>query len=585
MLGQRGGRVTIGLSLSCHPVHLLLTQLGQALGLGACLIVDNTIVATVCRSLAAETALGLGDGLARVGHVHIHSVVHVHIAGGRATTDLALGTGTGGGSIHIVTSRIQSIRHLGQLLGLGAAGNGSPVLERLAHLGVVAHQGPLLADQIRLHTGIGILHIFDTLVGLVVAIGFQLLLLFLQGSQLGLDLGVDKVVDVLAVPDLGDLVVLPLVVGQIVGLLEIDVVDTSTTVLLLEIPLQFAAVGVVLVVLLERLDGLRNEGLALHTTHGLSNVDTGKDVTQTTTRGTSVVGSGLEFLSHSLGEELVTGGVLDSSHTLGGGARQLQKLDIARLKDILELLLVFGLQVLRTSHINLVHDKKNNLVGEQRLDAVEELDLIANRVTALLGQIHEVHDRGPKMGNGGNGLHFDGVHLFKRVVQNTGGIDGLETQVLVVKVTDEQTLGGESIRLNVDVGTGDAAQEAGLSDVGVTADQEGAGVGVDRGQTTQMLTDLLKVDKGVLETLADGSHTTQGSALELLALEQRLGILDQADVVAGDRFDKMLSSRNLTQSDSEMIGIVEGVHQILVWELSGYVVDREQRKKWWGLEL
>lgn len=161
-------------------------------------------------------------------------------------------------------------------------------------------------------------------------------------------------------------------------------------------------------------------------------------------------------------------------------------------------------------------------------------------------------------------LHLNGVHLLKRVVENTRGIDGLESQVLVVEVTDKQTLGSEGVGLDIDVGAGDAAQEAGLSDVGVAADDQSSGVGVNRGQTTQMLADLVEVHQRVLEALDEGSHATEGGTLELLALIQRLAILEKADIISGDGLDQVLGRRHLAEGDSEMVGIVEGVEQILV---------------------
>lgn len=168
------------------------------------------------------------------------------------------------------------------------------------------------------------------------------------------------------------------------------------------------------------------------------------------------------------------------------------------------------------------------------------------------------------------------------MVENTGGIDGLESQVLVVKVTDEQTLGGKGIGLNVDIGASDAAQETGLSDVGVSADEESSGVGVDGGKTTQMLSNLVKVEEGVLETLAEGGHATEGGPLQLLALEERLTVLEETDVVARNGLHQMLRSRQLTQGDSEMVGIVKSVEQVLV-EGMDILQSRETLKN--GAEL
>ena len=72
--------MTIGFSLSRHAVHLLLTQFCHAFGLGTLQLVGNTIVSTVGSSLAASTALGLGDGLVGVGSVDVHCVVAVRVA-------------------------------------------------------------------------------------------------------------------------------------------------------------------------------------------------------------------------------------------------------------------------------------------------------------------------------------------------------------------------------------------------------------------------------------------------------------------------------------------------------------------------
>ena len=168
------------------------------------------------------------------------------------------------------------------------------------------------------------------------------------------------------------------------------------------------------------------------------------------------------------------------------------------------------------------------------------------------------------MGNSSDRLHFNGVHLLQRVVQNTGSVDGLESQHLVVEVTDEQTLCGESVGLNVDIGAGDVLEETRLSNVGVTADEECAGVGVDGGQTAQMLANLLEVEERVLQALTDSGHATEGGALELLALEERLTVLDETDIVAGYCLDQVLGCGKLAEGDAEVVCIVEGVEQILV---------------------
>ena len=123
------------------------------------------------------------------------------------------------------------------------------------------------------------------------------------------------------------------------------------------------------------------------------------------------------------------------------------------------------------------------------------------------------------MSNCSNRLHLNGVHLLKWVVEDTWGIDGLKTEILVIEVSNEQGLGGESVWLDIDIGSGDTSQKRGLSDVWISANQEGSGVWVDGWETAQMLANLVKVEERVLETLGDGSHTSKSGALELLALE------------------------------------------------------------------
>jgi hypothetical protein len=79
-----------------------------------------------------------------------------------------------------------------------------------------------------------------------------------------------------------------------------------------------------------------------------------------------------------------------------------------------------------------------------------------------------------------------------------------------------------------------------------------------------MLADLVEVQQRVLQALDDCGHATEAGTLQLLALEERLAILEQADVVAGDGLDEVLCRRELTEGNLEVVGIVEGVEEILV---------------------
>ena len=99
------------------------------------------------------------------------------------------------------------------------------------------------------------------------------------------------------------------------------------------------------------------------------------------------------------------------------------------------------------------------------------------------------------MSQGSNGLHLDGVPLFQRMVKDTGRVNNLPTQVLVVGVTHVQGLGGKGVGLNFDIGSGDLVDETGLANVGEAADEQGPGIGVDGWQTAQMLTNLIRLNK------------------------------------------------------------------------------------------
>lgn len=131
-------------------------------------------------------------------------------------------------------------------------------------------------------------------------------------------------------------------------------------------------------------------------------------------------------------------------------------------------------------------------------------------------------------------------------------------------MTNEQTLGGESVRLNIHVRTGNVPQETRFSDVGVAANDQSPGVGVDRGQTTKMLAHLFEVKERVLKALANSGHATQASALQLLALEERLAILEQTHVIPRHRLNQMFRRGELTQRNAEMVGIVKSVEEIFV---------------------
>ena len=72
MLDQGTSLVPIGLTLSSHPVHLLLRQLRQLLGLGCSHLIRNTIRSPV-GALAAASALSTLKH-SSAGRINVHGI-------------------------------------------------------------------------------------------------------------------------------------------------------------------------------------------------------------------------------------------------------------------------------------------------------------------------------------------------------------------------------------------------------------------------------------------------------------------------------------------------------------------------------
>ena len=113
------------------------------------------------------------------------------------------------------------------------------------------------------------------------------------------------------------------------------------------------------------------------------------------------------------------------------------------------------------------------------------------------------------MSHGRDTLHLDRVHLLEGVVENSGSINYLPPHVAVVEVSDEEGLGRERVRLDVDVRAGDLVDEGRLSDVGVSTDKECSSCWIDCGETGYMLANLLKVGKRIFLAAHDCSHTAR----------------------------------------------------------------------------
>jgi hypothetical protein len=165
------------------------------------------------------------------------------------------------------------------------------------------------------------------------------------------------------------------------------------------------------------------------------------------------------------------------------------------------------------------------------------------------------------VGESGNRLHFNGIHLLERVIQDTWGVDDLPSEVFVVHVTDKEGFRGERVWLDIDICSRDLVDKRTLSDVGVTADQKSTGVGVNSWQTRNVLSDLLEVGERVFLSLHDCGHTTKSGLLELLTSVQRVTELEQSHVVLGDLGDKVSGSVELTQGKLVVVLVVQDVQQ------------------------
>lgn len=67
--------------------------------------------------------------------------------------------------------------------------------------------------------------------------------------------------------------------------------------------------------------------------------------------------------------------------------------------------------------------------------------------------------------------------------------------------------------------------EAGFTDVRVAGDHDGASVGVDGGQTRQVLANFLQVAQRGPILLHDGAHATQSRALQLCSMVVVVGVV------------------------------------------------------------
>ena len=336
--------------------------------------------------------------------------------------------------------------------------------------------------------------------------------------------------------------------------LQADVVNTSASFLGLDVALETTTVGVVLVVLLAVLDGIGDERSANDVVAclGLRDVEAVED-------GVDLVS--LELRVNSVLEKRVAGGRLERRDAVVRVTRDLDVVHALGIDDFVDESAPLRGEVVEARNVDLVNNEDGGLVGEEGLNGVEELTLRFDRVSALLGKIHEVENARLEMSESGDALHLDVVHLFERMVEDTGGVNDLPSHVAIVQMTDEEGLCREGVGLNVDVRAGDFVEEGRLAHVRVAADQESAGGGVDRGETGDVFADLLEELEGFVLPLHDSGHTTESSTLELLASVETVTELEEADIVFCNLVDKVPSGAELPEGELVVVLVVENIEE------------------------
>lgn len=356
---------------------------------------------------------------------------------------------------------------------------------------------------------------------------------------------------------------------------------------LLIIPLSLGPAGIVLVVLDFVGNGLGDEGLSLNIISLLRNSDV--DLV-----GDHFNPRTLELLLNSMGEKSITGSVSNIHDTFFGVSRGFNNGDALVCNDSVDIRSVLLRKVGKSDDVDLVNDEDGGLVLEKGLDRVEELALQNNQymayerkqaylslnsVTTLFGKVHEVKDSTSQVGKSSDGLHFNGVHLLERMVKDTRGVNDLPSEVLVIHVTDKQGFCSESVLcqdcqqeafpqimgkiygLDIYIGPGDLVNETGLSNVGIAADQESPGVGIDSRQSRNVLPDLLQVRQGVLLPPHDSRHPTQSGLLQLLTSVEGVTKLEETDVILRNLRDEVSSGVDLTQGELVVVLVVKDVEK------------------------
>mmetsp|Transcript_26169 Transcript_26169/g.55211 ORF Transcript_26169/g.55211 Transcript_26169/m.55211 type:complete len:235 (+) Transcript_26169:1681-2385(+) len=148
------------------------------------------------------------------------------------------------------------------------------------------------------------------------------------------------------------------------------------------------------------------------------------------------------------------------------------------------------------------------------------------------------------------------------MVENSGCVNDLPAQVLVVGVTHEERLGGKGVGLHVNVGPCDFVHEGTLSNIGQTTHQQSPRIRIQCGQSRHVLPHLLQITQTRLLPLQNGTHPTQRRPLQTLASVERIAVFDHTDHIPGHGVDELLGRVDLSEGELVVIAIVERVAEV-----------------------
>ena len=163
MLGSRGGNMSIGLALTGHAIHLMLTELGQTFRLTTRREVGQTRLTSVALAAGATTSslqeLGARRGGRRLIQVHV-----VRRGGGGgdvigAVRSAATGarSGAGGQGGWVETEAVEVTAHIGHGPMTGRSRHDGSILGRSFGSSLTSNLSTLGQDQVRLEAEMGVI--------------------------------------------------------------------------------------------------------------------------------------------------------------------------------------------------------------------------------------------------------------------------------------------------------------------------------------------------------------------------------------------------------------------------------------------